>query len=307
LFVFVMAESGKQLHAAAKEGRLEDLGALLKQVEVNWADEDKDCMTALIHAARNGHGKAVDFLLGQGAAIDRPDRIGNMALLHAMAKSQAQVVQKLVAAGASIDKRNKQGHNAVDIASQNGLNVSFALLGQKRTHSVVAAASYDAAAVLKLPVGVTGEVTSTSNAMASSSSATAAVAATVGMSTSAPSSKKEEKAHGKPAEAKGSSHGYAAGAVEFTVDMFGPEMVQLMHMLQNQHGSDLMRFLAQNGGTEALLEGCGAIEGVQNPVLAGVVHALERSVWAERECPTVERYFMSRFHGLVFVCARTGM
>jgi len=36
-----MAESGKQLHAAAKEGRLEDLGALLKQVEVNWADEDK--------------------------------------------------------------------------------------------------------------------------------------------------------------------------------------------------------------------------------------------------------------------------
>ncbi len=140
------------LHAAARQGKIKALSALLERgAEVN-AKDVHGC-TPLHSAAYGGHTRAAEYLLGHGAEVDitradgttplyyaakdgrtnlvdlllkrgaKPDASSETGLtpLHAAAQAgQLPAAELLVAAGANIAIEDKEGHTALHLAAKAG-------------------------------------------------------------------------------------------------------------------------------------------------------------------------------------------
>jgi len=97
------------------------VGVLLaRETAVNT--QDKEGMTALMHAARaqNGHKVVVGALLASGAAVNAQDNDGFTALMHACIANAIAVVEVLVARGATVDTPDKDGFTALMHSSMVG-------------------------------------------------------------------------------------------------------------------------------------------------------------------------------------------
>ena len=73
---------------------------------------------AFIFAAENGHLRAVEWLLEQGAGKDKPDGFGDTALMHAVMNGHLAIVQWLTDQGADMNTTNHDGCTALIIAVQ---------------------------------------------------------------------------------------------------------------------------------------------------------------------------------------------
>ena len=94
------------LFQASKRGENDDLEELLKgdyKVDVNSVDDLENC--ALHYAAAADHTKAVSLLLGHGASVDKPNRVGETALHKAAARNALRTCKYLVNNGAKLDIR----------------------------------------------------------------------------------------------------------------------------------------------------------------------------------------------------------
>ncbi len=74
--------------------------------------QDNKGYTALILAAYNGQGEAVEHLLGAGANACVQDKRGNTALMGAIFKGELTIARRLLAADCNPDQRNGAGQTA---------------------------------------------------------------------------------------------------------------------------------------------------------------------------------------------------
>ncbi|KAH9405996.1 hypothetical protein TYRP_014294, partial [Tyrophagus putrescentiae] len=107
-----------QLMSAAQTG---DVGLLknLHHQGVNLMGVDENRMTALHHAAMNGHESAVAFLLNAFTpdVVDLADRLrGQTALHHAVMAGHRNISTMLVIRGATLSAKDHQGRSALDLA-----------------------------------------------------------------------------------------------------------------------------------------------------------------------------------------------
>ena len=79
--------------------------------------KDRNGMTALHVAARNGHTEVVTALIAAGADLDAKNDDGETALMWAASNGRTEVVTSLIAAGADLDATNGDGESAWAIAS----------------------------------------------------------------------------------------------------------------------------------------------------------------------------------------------
>jgi ankyrin repeat protein len=79
---------------------------------------DKSGDTALIIAARLGHGEGVASMLIAKAAVDAANRQGETALIVAVQNYQAPIVRRLLEAGASASRTDNAGLSARDYAAR---------------------------------------------------------------------------------------------------------------------------------------------------------------------------------------------
>lgn len=104
--------------SAAQTG---DVGLLknLHHQGVNLMGVDENRMTALHHAAMNGHESAVAFLLNAFTpdVVDLADRLrGQTALHHAVMAGHRNISTMLVIRGATLSAKDHQGRSALDLA-----------------------------------------------------------------------------------------------------------------------------------------------------------------------------------------------
>ncbi|MED5549554.1 MAG: ankyrin repeat domain-containing protein [Pseudomonadota bacterium] len=88
----------------AYAGDVETLAALARTgASLDYVSND-GTLNTLIGAVTNGHGAAVDFLIGQGLDPDALTPSGNSAIVVAAARNNLALVQRLLAAGANPDR-----------------------------------------------------------------------------------------------------------------------------------------------------------------------------------------------------------
>ncbi|CAC5415131.1 TRPA1 [Mytilus coruscus] len=118
------------LHFAARYGRYNTCKRLLNSKEgpgiINEVDEDG--LTALHHAAKNGHVKIITLLMQRGAYVTK-DHEGNtplhMAVIHGYTRSMRCILN---VHGNLMDSQNNAGNTALHVASQVGQVQAVTLL-----------------------------------------------------------------------------------------------------------------------------------------------------------------------------------
>ncbi len=113
------ATTPEELVDAARQGRLDVVGTLLKQgADPNLGDKNGD--TALMEASRTGKAEVVKALLAAGARPDVKNKKGETAAMRAVFAAQAETLSLLVAAGADVKATNAKSDTALRLAIQNG-------------------------------------------------------------------------------------------------------------------------------------------------------------------------------------------
>ena len=115
---------------AACEEQLETMQKLLS-VGVNIDSQGSEGLTTLMYAAARGKKKAVQFLLQQGADINKTSPSG--AALHAAVSSnQSEIVEILLENGADIDVTDDEGWTALNLACKNSnMDIFWILLNRE--------------------------------------------------------------------------------------------------------------------------------------------------------------------------------
>jgi ankyrin repeat protein len=117
-----------EVSEAAKEGRTEDVRALLKR----GADPDENNKAidspAIVLAAMNGHTETVRVLLDHKAAIDKKNTYQNTALMLAALYNHKEVVQLLIERGADLEQHNSRGQTALEWTEERNCHETAALL-----------------------------------------------------------------------------------------------------------------------------------------------------------------------------------
>jgi len=93
--------------------------AVKKGANLNKYDKNGD--TALIFAARGGHEKIFNFLVGQGAAADFPNEFGNDALMESIISGKAQFAQKSLSTAFNTARENHKGETALLLAAKHDM------------------------------------------------------------------------------------------------------------------------------------------------------------------------------------------
>ncbi|MFC1870732.1 ankyrin repeat domain-containing protein [Candidatus Dependentiae bacterium] len=102
------------LHTAAHEGSVPKVRAFLLTEHVD--SFDRQGLTPLMYAARQGNVQVVNLLIRHGAEVNRQNRRRMSPLMYASRNGHDQVVKLLLANGASRDMRDDAGLRAYDYA-----------------------------------------------------------------------------------------------------------------------------------------------------------------------------------------------
>ncbi|XP_049946759.1 ankyrin-3-like [Schistocerca serialis cubense] len=112
-------EKGKMLIAAAKEGSVSNVRALLTEgADVEAMDQNQH--NALVWAAARGHVEVARLLLEKGADVNARDRWRNTPLHHAAWNNEAAVVRLLAASSADCNARDSSGDTPLHDAARRG-------------------------------------------------------------------------------------------------------------------------------------------------------------------------------------------
>ena len=98
-----------KIHEAAAKGEISEVKHLLKGGFLRRPDveaKDSNGMTALHHAARNGHIEVVRLLLDSGATVDAREQVGITPLSLAASRGHAVVIQLLSERGGDVNARS---------------------------------------------------------------------------------------------------------------------------------------------------------------------------------------------------------
>jgi ankyrin repeat protein len=105
---------------AVKDGRAQEVRALLKQKAIDVNQAAVDGTTALHWAAQRGDADLVGLLLGAGADPRRANRYGVTPLWLAASSGSAPVMTRLLDAGADANARMEGGDTVLMIAARGG-------------------------------------------------------------------------------------------------------------------------------------------------------------------------------------------
>ena len=116
----VNGNPGSELMAAAGNGEMFVVKALLDRgVDINFSDNFG--FTALMFAARRGHGDMVRLLLAGGADVNvRSKLLGYTALMSAITSRKIIIIKDLLNAGADINVRSDDGNTVLTYAEELG-------------------------------------------------------------------------------------------------------------------------------------------------------------------------------------------
>jgi ankyrin repeat protein len=157
-----MAADLPALHKAAREGRIDDVKALLAAgASVDERDPSTGA-TALCVAAASGQNEVVKLLLSLGADVNAESKDGDTALMWAAQSPQSPILKLLLEKGAKVNARNKIGRTALlfalgaeDIRNttdllENGADPNIALAAAHGTTPLIAVAAIPGPAGLAL-------------------------------------------------------------------------------------------------------------------------------------------------------------
>lgn len=113
-------EINQKFIKSALDGDIEQLTSLLKEQKADINAQDKQGMTALMHASVKGHSEIVELLLNLKANTEISDEYEFTALILASTNGHANIVELLLNANASIYARNEDGRTALDFAKAKG-------------------------------------------------------------------------------------------------------------------------------------------------------------------------------------------
>ncbi|MGB8432938.1 MAG: ankyrin repeat domain-containing protein, partial [Burkholderiales bacterium] len=116
-----------ELWWAAREGRVEDVGRLIAQVE-NPNARDVDDEGPLHAGVRGGHAKVVEVLIAYGADVRAANRYGATPLHIAIDASQPEIARVLLTSGADVNARDMFGTMPLHQAALAGNRELAALL-----------------------------------------------------------------------------------------------------------------------------------------------------------------------------------
>ncbi|MBI3985289.1 MAG: ankyrin repeat domain-containing protein [Lentisphaerae bacterium] len=158
--------SGRAI-AAAKQGRLATMAALLKSRPELVNARDKKKLTPLHWAVLNRHANMVDFLLDHGANVNATDKYGMTPLHMAALWNLTDIAGRLLRTGANPDLKGIRynsilvtplheaaaaGHPAmIDLLADNGADVNEPTGGDNRVmplHMAAARGQYEAVKML---------------------------------------------------------------------------------------------------------------------------------------------------------------
>ena len=110
-----------QIHSAANNGDLQALAQCIIKAPTMIDCTDQNGWTALHWSSYQGHGRLVEYLLGQGASINQQVRgLGATALYLACQQGHMEMVELLAANGADAVARNGEGWTPLMAASFKG-------------------------------------------------------------------------------------------------------------------------------------------------------------------------------------------
>jgi len=140
---------------AAKTGDVAAIWECLLSHRIHVDFRFRDKRTALMTAARRGHGDSVEFLFHWGADLDARDQLGETALFHAVHKNSLESVKALLQCGAKVSQRNVAGLHVLDICTEPSINklicteIEYRNLLPATLHNVFGATGPNAGALLK--------------------------------------------------------------------------------------------------------------------------------------------------------------
>ncbi|CAK0785855.1 hypothetical protein CVIRNUC_009067 [Coccomyxa viridis] len=160
------------LHAAAREGNLDELQRLIGTIKdlnardkhhrtalvmASWAGQVEcvkalleagantkifamDDMNAMHFAAQKGHAEVVRLLLNAGLSVNSKTRKGTNALQFAAKHGHLNVVELLVKRHANVKAQDKKGQSALDLATDDAVKAALQAALQERKQAVSEAA-----------------------------------------------------------------------------------------------------------------------------------------------------------------------
>eukprot|EP00929_Paragymnodinium_shiwhaense_P061380 TRINITY_DN30653_c0_g1_i1.p1 TRINITY_DN30653_c0_g1~~TRINITY_DN30653_c0_g1_i1.p1 ORF type:complete len:715 (+),score=223.24 TRINITY_DN30653_c0_g1_i1:93-2237(+) len=114
-------DEGYEIYEYARRGSLADLRESLAAGVKPDAYQAYDGSTALVMAARSGHGQIVQALLDAKASIDARTDEGSTALSHAVSGGSPDAVRSLLKAGVPVDEANEDGVTPLILAAHYGV------------------------------------------------------------------------------------------------------------------------------------------------------------------------------------------
>jgi len=123
-FIQNLSEENNEFYLmmASLGGFLEVLKSLIEKVDVNIEEHGR---TALMHAAYGGKLEAVNFLIDNGADVNKKGKEGMTALMYASKEGYLEVVKTLLENGADYKIKSDEGKTALDLSKDREFYEAF--------------------------------------------------------------------------------------------------------------------------------------------------------------------------------------